>query len=196
MIEVIIDVETQKAFTEAGGYEPKKLGVSFVGICRRSVDDFGKAEGRLFGFFEKDLHKLWPILEQAGRIVGFNVLGFDLPVLSAYYSGDFSGFPVLDILEEVKRVTQHRVSLNALAKETLDVQKSGTGLDALAFYEQGKFKELEEYCLSDVRITRDLYDFGKEHKQLKFKDKWNRVITVPVNFSFKEEARVQMSLGV
>ena len=91
------------------------------------------------------------------------------------------------------------MSLDVIARETLGVAKSGSGLDALAFYEQGKFDELAKYCLMDVRITRDIYDFGKKHRHLKFKNKWNRVVTVPVEFSLNDEeggSKVQMSLGV
>lgn len=197
MREVILDVETKKAFVESGKYDPKKLGVSYVGICRRTMDLEERGSGELSGFFEDQLGDLWPILEQADRVIGFNIAEFDFPVLSAYYHGDISSFPTLDILEEVKKTVGHRISLDALAKETLGVEKSGTGLDALLYYEQGRLEELASYCLSDVRITRDLYDFGRKHQQLKFKDKWNRVMTVPVDFSYKgDRAKVQMSLGV
>jgi DEAD/DEAH box helicase domain-containing protein len=198
MREVILDLETKKAFVETGNYDPKKLGISYVGICRRDISD-SKSQDEFLGFFEDELSGLWPILEQADRIIGFNIVGFDFPVLSTYYHGDFSSFPVLDILEEVKKSTGHRVSLDAIAKETLGVQKSGTGLDALAYYEQGKLDELAEYCLTDVRITRDIYDYGRKLKYLKFLNKWNRVVTVPVDFSYKDEeggSKVQMSLGV
>jgi|SRR3990170_3332141 len=194
MREVILDVETQRAFVESGKYDARKLGVSYVGICRRTMDSKNRGSGEFSGFFENQLDVLWPVLEQADRIIGFNIIGFDFPVLSAYYHGDISSFPTLDILDEVKKAVGHRVSLDAIAKETLGMQKSGTGLDALAYYEQGKLDELANYCLSDVRITRDVYDFGREHRKLTFKDKWNRVITVPVDFSFKGEVKVQMSL--
>lgn len=199
MNEVILDVETQRAFEPTGKYDPKQLGVSYVGICRRSFSDGVPRNEEFLGFFEDKLIELWPILEQADRIVGFNIVGFDFPALSPYYHGDLSAFPLLDILEEVKRSTGHRVSLDAIAKETLGVQKSGSGLDALTYYEQGKLDELAKYCLNDVRITRDVYDYGREHKKLKFKNKWNRTVTVPVDFSYKDggdETKVQMSLGV
>lgn len=196
MYEIILDLETQKAFSETGSYDPKKLGISYVGICRRVVSD-DRDSGEVFGFFEDRLIELWPILEQANRIVGFNLLGFDLPVLSGYYHGNTASFPTLDLLEEIKKHVGHRVSLNAVAKETLGMEKSGSGLDALTYYEQGKLDELAKYCLDDVRITRDVYDHGLEHKSLKFRNKWNRIIEVPVDFSQGEsKADVQMSLGV
>lgn len=197
MQEVILDLETKRAFVETGKYDPRKLGVSYVGICRRSVSDADPSNEELLGFFEDELADLWPILEQADRIIGFNIVGFDFPVLSSYYHGDLSSFPALDILVEIKKETGHRVSLDAIAKETLGVQKSGTGMDALAYYEQRKLDELAGYCLDDVQITRDVYDYGRKHKHLKFTNKWNRVVKVPVDFSYKDDkAEVQMSLGV
>jgi DEAD/DEAH box helicase domain-containing protein len=197
MEEVILDLETQRAFVETGKYDPAKLGVSYVGICKRDISR--GVQGEFLGFFEKELTKLWPYLEQADRIVGFNIIEFDFPVLSYYYHGELSSLPVLDILKEVKKGVGYRVSLDAISKETLGVQKSGTGLDALEYFDKGKLDELAEYCLMDVRITRDVYDYGKKHGHLKFKNKWNRMISAPVDFSYKDEddnSKVQMSLGV
>ena len=197
MEEIILDLETKKAFSETGKYDPVGLGISYVGICRRDLSGLGKDE--FVGFYEEELKDMWPILERAKRIIGFNIIGFDLPVLSAYYHGDTSSFAVLDILQEVKKQVGHRVSLNAIASETLGVQKSGSGLDALKYYEQKKLKKLADYCLMDVRITRDVYDYGKKHGHIKFKNKWNRVVRVKVDFSFSKDdegSKVQMSLGV
>lgn len=199
MNEVILDLETQRAFVETGKYDPRKLGVSYVGIFRREGAKTRGGDGEFLGFFEDQLARLWPILEHADRIVGFNIAGFDLPVLSAYYHGDLASLPLLDILEQVKVRSGHRVSLDAIAKETLGRQKSGSGLDALTYYEQGRMDELAKYCLEDVRITRDIYDYGRKHGHLKFVNKWNRVVEVPVDFSFPENGegkKVQMSLGV
>lgn len=196
MIEIFLDVETKKAFFDTGNHDPGSLGVSFAGICRRNLEEKGKDEFK--GFFEEQLNDLWPVLEQADRVVGFNIIGFDFPALRQYYHGDIEAFPILDIMEEVKKDVGHRISLNAIARETLGVEKSGTGLDAISYYEQGKLEELKKYCLLDVRITRDIYDYGKKYGSLKFKNKWNRVVSAKVNFSYKDikETKVQMSLGV
>ncbi len=199
MSEVVLDIETKKAFSEVKKYDPTKLGVSYVGICRRSVENGVVIENKLEGFFEDELVKLWPILEQADRIIGFNIIGFDFPVMSAYYHGDLSSFPVLDILDEVKQTVGHRVSLDAIAHETLGTGKSGSGLDALKYYAEGRLEELAKYCLDDVRITRDIYLHGLEYGEVSFNNKWNRLVTAKVDFSFKKNgdgSDVQMSLGV
>ncbi len=187
MIEVTLDVETKKAFSDVGGHNFAKLGVSFVGICERKVDGEKVISDEFVGFFEDDLSKLWPILEKADRIIGFNIIGFDFPVMQPYYHGDLSLLPVLDILDEIKKVVGHRVSLDAIAQETLGTQKSGSGLDAIRYFEEGKLNELAKYCLDDVRITRDVYLYGQKHGFVKFVNKWNRMIEAAVDFSFKDE---------
>lgn len=199
MREIVLDVETKKAFSEVEKYDPAKLGVSYVGICRRSVENGAVIENKLEGFFEDELAKLWPIMEQADRIIGFNIISFDFPVMNSYYHGDLSSFPVLDILDAIKRAVGHRVSLDAIAHETLGTGKSGSGLDALKYYAEGRLEELAKYCLDDVRITRDIYLQGLEHGEVSFKNKWDRLVTAKVDFSFKKNddgSDVQMSLGV
>ena len=43
---------------------------------------------------------------------------------------------------------------------------SGTNYLRVDFYKEGKWDELKKYCLDDVRITRDLYEYGKKHGEI------------------------------
>jgi len=83
-----------------------------------------------------------------------------------------------------------------VAKETIGAQKSGHGLDAIKYYREGDWENLTKYCLKDVEITRDIYDYGVKYSQLKFKNKWNNLIEVPVQFEEREvkKAKVQTTL--
>ena len=193
MNQVILDVETKRAFNEVGGYKPQALGVSFVGTVVRESQGQGKKQG----YFETDLSKLWPVLEKADVIIGFNIIDFDLPVLTPYYPGKISQLSVLDLMARLETRVGHRVSLDALAAETLGIQKAGTGLDALEYFETGQLDKLSEYCLKDVEITRDIYDYGRTHGIVKFLNKWNRLIEAPVDFSFTpmKHQGTQMTLG-
>lgn len=188
---VVLDIETQKSFNEVKNNNPKLLKVSFAGILQK----FNEKEEYL-GFEEKEIAKLWPILEQAELIVGFNLKSFDFPVLSYYYPGDFSLFPALDILEVFEKKTGHRISLNQLAKATLNIQKIGTGLAALDLFKQGKMSELKKYCLHDVKLTHDLYDYARKFGHLKYFDHWNNLRKIEVDFrTIDKQAKVQMTLG-
>ncbi|HAU98742.1 MAG: DEAD/DEAH box helicase domain protein [Microgenomates group bacterium GW2011_GWF2_45_18] len=193
MRQVILDVETKKAFDQVGGNFPDRLGISFVGICIR---DGYSGKGEMKGFFEQDLPQLWPILESADLLIGFNIISFDLETMRPYYSGSMKDWPVLDLLDRVKDSTGHRVSLNAIAQQTLGTEKSGSGLDAITYYEKKEFDKLSSYCLKDVEITRDIYDFGRSKGLVKFKNKWNRLIEAQVDFGFAQSknAGVQMTL--
>lgn len=193
MQQIILDVETQKSFDEVGGYFPDRLGISFVGVCIRNGFD---GKGEMKGFFEQDLPHLWPIIEHADVVVGFNIANFDVETFRPYYSGNLDKWPVLDLLDRFKVATGHRISLDSIAQQTLGIQKTGSGLDALKYYAKKEFDKLSSYCLKDVEITRDVYDYGRTKGKLKFLNKWNRLIETPVDFGFspKKNVGVQMTL--
>lgn len=192
MLEIILDVETKKTFDEVGGFFPDRLGISFVGVCVRE----GYGKGEMQSYFEQDLPKLFPLLERADVVIGFNIDGFDMPTFTNYYNGDISKIPTLDILTRIKDSVGHRISLDAVAQETLGTGKSGDGLDAIKYYRSQQWEKLEKYCIQDVAVTRDIYDYGLKKGQVKFRNKWNRLIECPVDFTFtpQKDAGVQMSL--
>ncbi len=193
MLQVILDVETKQIFDDVGGYFPDRLGVSFVGVC---VREGMSGKGEMQSYFEDDLPRLFPLLERADVVIGFNIDEFDMQTLVPYYKGTITNIPTLDVLERIKKSAGHRISLDAVAQETLGIGKSGNGLDAVKYYKQKNWEALEKYCLQDVAVTRDVYDFGLKTGTVKFKNKWNRLIECPVNFSFvpSKDAGVQMSL--
>lgn len=193
MLQVVLDVETKKTFDEVGGYFPDRLGISFVGVC---VRDGFIGKGDMLGFFEDDMSELFPLLERADLVIGFNNDGFDMPALAPYYTGDISAIPTLDLMVRIKDSVGHRIGLDAVAQETLGTGKTGDGLDAIKYYRTKQFEKLRDYCLQDVAVTRDVYDFGLKKGQVKFRNKWNRLIECPVDFTFAahKNAGVQMSL--
>jgi DEAD/DEAH box helicase domain-containing protein len=193
MLQVILDVETQKAFDDVGGFFPDRLGISFVGVCVRQGFS---GKGEMQAYYEQDLPHLFPLLEQADIIIGFNIDNFDMQTLVPYYTGDITALPTLDLLTRIKDATGHRIKLDSVAQETLGVGKSGDGLDAIKYYQRGELDKLRDYCWQDVAVTRDVYDYGTKHGKVKFKNKWNRLIETPIDFSFtqRKNAGVQMSL--
>jgi DEAD/DEAH box helicase domain-containing protein len=193
MLQVILDVETKKTFDEVGGFFPDRLGISFVGVNVRN--GFNK-EGEYRSYFEKDLPDLFPLLEKADVIVGFNVDGFDMPTFNSYYSGDITKIPTLDLMLRIKDSIGHRIGLDAVAKETLGIGKSGDGLDAIKYYQRQQWDKLEKYCIQDVKVTKEILDYGYNKGEVKFRNRWNRLITAPVDFTFtpQKNAGIQMSL--
>lgn len=193
MLQLILDVETKKTFEEVGGYFPEKLQVSFAGVCVRQ----GTAgPGEMLGFFEHNLKELFPLLEKADVVVGFNIDNFDMPTLIPYYTGDITQIPTLDVMTRIKNSSGHRIGLDAVAQATLGIGKSGDGLDAIKYYKSGNLEALRKYCLQDVVVTRDVYDYGLHKGSVKFHNKWNRLVECKVDFSFtpRKDSGVQMSL--
>ena len=126
--------------------------------------------GEYTSYEKEDLPKLWPLIEKADVLVGFNSNSFDIPLLNRYYPGDLLQVPSLDLLVEVQKVLGRRIRLQSLAEATLGTGKSGDGLQAGVWWREGKKDMVHKYCIDDVRITRTLYDYAREHGKLRYKD--------------------------
>ena len=113
-------------------------------------------------------------------VVGFNSRRFDYKVLSAYSDYDFHRLPTLDLLELVYEKLGFRLSLDHLATHTLGVNKTGSGLDALRWWQQGRVDKIVEYCRMDVKITRDLYRFSKEKGYLVYQNRDGNRLRIPI----------------
>lgn len=183
--DYVIDLETKYSFDEVGGRDRfADLGVSYIGL-------YSYRDDKLFGFRENELSRMDDILKEADRVIGFNIINFDLPVLQPHVATDLSKIPVLDIFDDVTTFLGHRIGLGALAKATLGDDKLGHGLDSLKWYREGNWEQLEKYCLQDVRLTRDLYEFGKKHGHLLFDSLVDgRRVAVPVKWNTVPESEI------
>lgn len=174
---IVFDIETQRTFDEVGGVENRsKLGVSYVGV-------YSYTQNKLFGFFENDLEVLEKILiAEKPTLIGFNSIHFDVPVLQPYFQKlNLSELPHLDILKEIEKTLGHRLKLDSVGQATLYTKKSGYGLDAIRWYREGDFESLAKYCLDDVTITRDVYEYGLRHGRLYFMSGGQKV-AIPIQW--------------
>lgn len=173
--EVIFDIETQNTFAEVDN-DFKKLKISVVSIYRYDIDQYQS-------FAENELGQLWPILEKADMIIGYNSLHFDVPVLGNYYLGDLSKIPHLDLLAKIKDSLGIRLKLKDVAEATLDnVTKSADGLQAIRWWKEGRIDEIKKYCEQDVNVTKQLYEFGRDNRQLFYKSFAGEVLPFAVDF--------------
>lgn len=154
---LIIDLETQHTFREYSS--PSKLGISVVGI-------YDYTDRAFKSFTEEAIPSLYPILEHASYIIGYNSNSFDLAVLEGYYPGDMSQFKTFDLLEDIRGILGKRLSLNDVVGATLNKHKSGHGLQAIHLYKEGKREELKKYCLDDVALTKELFEYGVRHHEI------------------------------
>lgn len=153
---IVLDLETKKTFDEVGGRDHMdKLGISVVGV-------YDYASNEYQSFEEGELGMLQNVLIDASLIIGFNHVGFDMPVLQPYLSVNVGELPLFDIMLDFYNQVGHRIGLDAMAKATLGVGKTGHGMDAIRYYREGKIQELKQYCLNDVKVTKEIFDYGIE----------------------------------
>lgn len=175
MKKIVLDLETQKNFSEVGGRNKHHLLlVSVAGI-------YFYPEGRFQIFTERELNKLGEALLTADQVIGFNVKQFDYQVLRPYLNFSFDDVPTLDILQEVEKVLGHRISLEAIATATLGIGKTGSGNQAIQLWKNGQLEDLKRYCLNDVKLTRDIYEYGQKYGKLLYRD-FFETREIPVEF--------------
>lgn len=173
---VYFDIETQKSAEEVGGWNAiSKMRMS-VGVT------YSTATQKYNIYLEEDVDKLVNELTRADLIVGFNILRFDFEVLHSYTPLDLTQLPHLDLLVDLHRITQKKLSLDALATATLGVEKTSDGMQAIQWYRQGKILEIAEYCCYDVKITRLLHEYGRINKRVYYLDRFGKKQTIPVNW--------------
>lgn len=163
MNKVVFDIETQNTFHEAGSADPAALSISLVGIYDYATDSY-------HSFLEHELSKLWPILEKADMLIGYNSDHFDIPLLNKYYPGDLSKIKSLDLLKEIKNSLGRRVRLDSVAMGTFNKGKIGHGLEAITWWKNGEIEKIRQYCLEDVKLTKELYEHALTHNLLTCKE--------------------------
>jgi DEAD/DEAH box helicase domain-containing protein len=121
-------------------------------------------------------------LQRADLVIGFNNLRFDYEVLHGYTALDLRQLPTLDLLVELERQLQHRLSLDSIATATFGIEKTAEGLQAIEWFRAGKLLEIAEYCCYDVKITKLVHEYGVEHRKLHYRNRFGKKLTVPVSW--------------
>ncbi len=172
----VLDIETRRSAKEVGGWNrANKMGVSCV-VVYDSKNDIYKE------YLQDDIKLLCQDLKKFDLVIGFNIIRFDYKVLSGLSSFDFHSLPTLDLLLKVHERLGYRLSLDRLATVTLGISKSADGLMALEWWKQGKIDKILKYCRQDVKVTKDLYLYGKKTGFLVFKNKAGNRVRVPVQW--------------
>lgn len=172
---VFFDVETQDTFQEVGGHYPNRLHISVVVSYNTATNAFRR-------YTEADIPALVTELQAADLVVGYNLYGFDYPVVMRYTDVDLHQLPTVDMLAVIHKQLGFRVGLDAVAAATLGTGKSADGLQAVRWWREGKVEEVFKYCEQDVAVTRDIYEFGKLHHYVQFYDRQYRAKKVLVNW--------------
>jgi DEAD/DEAH box helicase domain-containing protein len=163
---LVFDIETQNFFTDpdVGWDNYAALKISVVGV-------YSYIEDRYYCYEEHEMDKLAELFNDARRIVGFSMNRYDIPVLNNYFQRLKNGPKLwemerVDLLEEIEMATGSRVSLDRLAGANLGANKTHHSSEAGALYREGKIDELKEYCVNDVKLTKELYDLYRKQNFL------------------------------
>jgi len=173
---VYFDLETQKSATEVGGWGKKRDMKMSVGVTYST----GDAQYRIYD--EAHVHDLIKELMRADLVVGFNIINFDYDVLSGYSPIDLTQAPTLDLMADLEKTLGHRLSLDSLAKPTLAAPKIADGMQALKWWKEGKMMEIAEYCCYDVKITKELHEYGKTYGEVHYVDRMGQKRSVKVKW--------------
>ena len=173
---VYFDVESQKLFQDVGGRDASRLLLACGVTWSTARNDFAV-------YWEKDAPALISELKSADRVVGFNIIGFDYEVLKPYARNEnFRAFRTTDMLQDIYRTLNFRLSLDSIARATLGATKTADGLQSVEWFRNGELEKVAEYCKSDVDITRRVYEFGRENGFVHYYSKLGSKLKVAVNW--------------
>lgn len=173
---LIIDVETQKLVQDVGGWENiDKLGISVACAFDSKTDQF-------IAFRENELKNLIELCEER-LVVGYNIRGFDLPVMVPYGLNPHR-LDVFDIMYDLETLTRQRfLKLEAVARGTLNAGKSADGLMAVQWWKAGQIQKIIDYCIQDVKVTRDIFQFGRQNGFVRIQRSEEKIVDVPVQWN-------------
>jgi DEAD/DEAH box helicase domain-containing protein len=160
---VVFDLETQNIFQEVGSSDPTALDISVATVYDSETDKYTTVT-------VDEIDKLWPIIEKADALVGYNSNHFDIPLLNKYYPGDLTQIKSIDLLENIKNALGRRLRLDSVAQATVGAKKSADGLQAVRWWKEGNIKDIKKYCEQDVRVTKEVFEYARKHGHVKFKD--------------------------
>lgn len=175
---IVFDIETIGNIATPNFVD--EMQITVVGVYNYTKDEYKT-------YFLEELSELETELKQAHLLVGFNNDHFDTPILNKYFNLELFSIASFDILREFKAKTGKRLGLDAIASMTLGSNKSGTGANAMVLYKEGKLKELADYCLNDVKLTKDIFEYCilKQHLIYPSKDGWLR-LKVDMDYNLDE----------
>ena len=167
MKKIVFDIETKNIFQDVGSNDPVDLDISIVCLYDYETNTYDS-------FLQEDFPRLWDILDKTDMMVTYNGDHFDIPLLNKYYEkagrGDLTKIRSLDVLKEIKNTYGRRMKLDQIAEGTFGMHKSGNGLEAVVWWRNGEIEKIRKYCIDDVTITKDVYEYALKNKKLIFKE--------------------------
>jgi hypothetical protein len=160
---VVFDLETQNTFTEVNSNNVVDLDISVACVYDSSTEKYTVVS-------VNELNTIWPIIEQAEVLIGYNSNHFDIPLLNKYFPGDLTHIKSIDLLEDIRLSLGRRIRLDDVAQATLGAKKSAHGLQAVKWWREGDIESIKKYCKQDVKITKELFEYARDNKKVLYKE--------------------------
>lgn len=201
----VFDAEIKKRIEDCsnGWQSHDEMGISVLVIF-----DYVTMRYRVFD--DKNAAEAIAILSTYDLIVGFNTVGFDWKLIKATWPAMFpiswnrvpDGAVLnadgcisrnFDILREIwltlgldpnnfSPKTHGGYKLDDVAWDTIRMRKTANGALAPIMFQEGRFADLVDYCIEDVRIEKTLFEFIAKHG---FCVRDGRVIEIPFAEEFQ-----------
>ena len=167
---IVFDCEIKKRIEDCskGWQSHDEMGVSVLVLF-----DYQTMRYRIFD--DKNILEALMLLNTTDLCVGFNTVGFDWKLLRATYEmPDVRASRDYDILREIwlslglnpdvfNPRTHGGYKLDDVAYDTIGLRKSGDGALAPVLYQEGRIMELVDYCVQDVKIEKELFEFTQNY---------------------------------
>lgn len=136
---------------------------------------FHYATGDWGVYFKEDIGYLAELLNQADLVVGFNIVGFDLPLIRAQGGNLWpdSDLDIYDLLEESRKAIgwtpAQRFPKGMRLDDHLEAtfgagfMKTEDGALAPKMWRDGEHGQVVTYCLADVRREKELFEHVVRH---------------------------------
>ncbi len=160
-MEIVLDIETSLTFAEAKAKTQfAALHISVFALhpwIAVSCDEEGNERRWTSG----DAPRLLETLRDA-RVVGWNVLAFDLPIIvqTALLQGDtraFEPIDVLDVFEAIRKATSVMFKLEEVAQLNFGARKLGNSALIPEQFQAGNLERVYSHCARDVQLEWDVY---------------------------------------
>ena len=171
---VVFDLETQNVFGD-GARNPADLDISVGCVYDSETNSYTTVS-------VDEIEKLWPVIEKAEVLVGYNSNHFDIPLLNKYYPGELTHIKSIDLLEDIKESLGRRLRLDSVAQATVGAKKSANGLQAVRWWNEGNIDAIKKYCEQDVKVTKKVFEYALKNKKLLYKD-GHRKREIPIDTS-------------
>jgi len=179
---VIVDIELEQSPDDVeGGWGAAKSGGCGM-ACAAIYDSEGS---RPYLYDRAGIHKLCEHLESADCVLTWNGKSFDIPIIEAIAGRQLELKEHLDLLVAIAGGRMKGWGLGVTAERTLKKSKDGDGAFAPTLFKEGQYAALHTYCLHDVWLTKDLYNFiiwngyvvnpAMEMQKMELKDRYSAI---------------------